>query len=61
MENKQENLLSVLSSRRRQNFKNQFKSVVLEGLEIFGLDIVQDVYTECLQIYNEFVKLGSDE
>lgn len=60
MENK-ENLLAVLSSRRHQNFKNQFKSVVLEGLEIFGLDTVQEVYNECLTIYDEFIKLSSDE
>lgn len=58
---KNENLLAVLSSRRHQNFKNQFKSVVLEGLEIFGLETVQEVYEECLKIYDEFIKLSSDE
>lgn len=58
---KNENLLAVLSSRRRQNFKNQFKSVVLEGLEIFGLDLVSEVYDECIKIYNDFIDLPNDE
>lgn len=59
MDTKKENLLAVLSARRLQNFKNQFKSVVLEGLEIFGLDAVQGVYDECMQIWDEFITLES--
>lgn len=58
---KNENLLAVLSARRHQNFKNQFKSVVLEGLEIFGLETVREVYDECLKIYQEFINLSDDE
>lgn len=58
---KNENLLAVYSARRHQNFKNQFKSVVLEGLEIFGLDTVSEVYNECLKIYDEFLNLSEDE
>lgn len=62
MANKQEqNLMQVLRDRRVQNFKNQFRSVVLEGLEIFGGTIVDQVYKECLDIYDEYLKLPSDE
>ena len=60
MENKEKNLLVVLSNRRIQNFKSQFKSVVLEGLEIFGPTVVSEVYDECQEIYKEFVSLGNE-
>lgn len=61
MENKQQNLMQTLHERRVQNFKNQFRSVVLEGLEIFGGTIVDQVYKECQEIYDEYLKLPSDE
>lgn len=56
MQNK-ENLLLVLRSRRINNFKSQFKSVILEGYEIFGEAIVEDVLKECKDIYNEYLHL----
>ena len=55
-----ENLLAVLASRRRNNFKSQFKSVVLEGLEIFGYDLVNDVYNECMEIYKDYTNIESN-
>lgn len=68
MENKnpnpvKDNLLVTLRGRRIQNFKNQFKSVVLEGYEIFGEEVVNEVLTECQQIYQEYkeLKLAFDE
>ena len=61
MENKQQNLMQTLHDRRVANFKNQFRSVVLEGLEIFGGTIVDEVYKECQDIYTEYLKLSSDE
>lgn len=68
MENKnpnpvKDNLLVTLRGRRIQNFKNQFKSVVLEGYEIFGEEVVNEVLTECQQIYQEYKELkpSSDE
>lgn len=59
MENKKrdENLLMVLSSRRKVNAKNQLKSVLLEMLEIFGPVFVEEVETECKCIYNEFLEI----
>lgn len=60
MENKKENLLAVLSSRRRQNATQQLKSVLLEMYEIFGPDFVHNIAEECDQIYSEFVKLSED-
>lgn len=61
MENNQKNLMQTLHERRIQNFKNQFRSVLLEGLEIFGLSVVDEVYKDCISIYDEFLKLPSDE
>lgn len=62
MANKQEqNLMQVLRDRRVQNFKNQFRSVVLEGFEIFGGAIVDQVYKECQDIYYEYLNIRSDE
>lgn len=52
-----DNLLVTLRGRRIQNFKNQFKSVVLEGYEIFGEEVVNEVLTECQQIYQEYNEL----
>lgn len=52
-----ENLMITLRGRRIQNFKNQFKSVLLEGYEIFGADIVDDVIKECREIFKEYESL----
>lgn len=60
MENKQENLMAVLSSRRRQNAKQQLKSILLETYEIFGSDFVEEVQKECSVIYKEFVNMSED-
>lgn len=56
-----ENLMITLRGRRIQNFKNQFKSVVLEGYEIFGSEIVDDVIKECREIFKEYESLMSSE
>lgn len=55
------NLLLTLRSRRTQNFKNQLKSVLLEGYEIFGKSIVEDVEEECKSIYSDYVNIMADE
>lgn len=56
-----ENLLAVLRSRRIQNFKSQFKSVILEGYEIFGFELVESVISECREIFEDYKKLTVDE
>lgn len=56
-----ENLMITLRGRRIQNFKNQFKAVVLEGYEIFGSEIVEDVIKECREIFIEYESLMSSE
>lgn len=56
-----ENLMITLRGRRTQNFKNQFKSVLLEGYEIFGSEIVEDVIKECREIFKEYESLMSSE
>lgn len=53
--------MQVLRDRRVANFKNQFRSVVLEGLEIFGHSVVDEVYKECMSIYDEYIKFPSNE
>lgn len=57
----QENLMAVLRSRRIQNFKSQFKSVILEGYEIFGSDVVECVISECREIFEDYKKIIVDE
>lgn len=57
---KKENLLKTLSNRRMANYRNQLKSVLLEGLEIFGYTATKDVIDECIDIYNEFIALGDE-
>lgn len=54
------NLMLVLHERRIQNFKSQFKSVVLEGFEIFGKPLVDIVYKECSDIYEDYLKVDPD-
>lgn len=51
------NLLLTLSSRRRNNAKNQLRSVLLEMYELFGSDFVSEVSSECHQIYLDYCKL----
>lgn len=51
------NLLITISSRRRNNAKNQLRSVLLEMYELFGSDFVSEVTSECHQIYLEYCKL----
>lgn len=55
------NLMQTLRERRINNFKSQFKSVVLEGFEIFGYDIVNEVYLECHDIYKDYLICSSNE
>lgn len=55
------NLILTLRSRRTQNFKNQLKSVLLEGYEIFGKTVVEEVEEECKNIYSEYVNIMADE
>lgn len=57
----EQNLMLVLRERRIQNFKSQFKSVVLEGFEIFGKPLVDLIYNECSDIYEDYKKVESDE
>lgn len=56
-----ENLMAVLRSRRVQNFKSQFKSVILEGYEIFGSEVVESVISECREIFEDYKKITFDE
>lgn len=51
------NLLVTLSSRRRANAKNQLRSILLEMYELFGSDFVNDVTSDCHQIYLDYCKL----
>lgn len=51
------NLIMTLRSRRTQNFKNQLRSVLLEGYEIFGQTVVEEVEEQCKQIYTDYVQL----
>lgn len=53
--------MQTLRERRINNFKSQFKSVVLEGFEIFGYDIVNEVYLECHDIYKDYLICSSNE
>lgn len=55
------NLILTLRGRRTQNFKNQLKSVLLEGYEIFGKTVVEEVEDECKVIYNDYVNTLTDE
>ena len=55
------NLILTLRSRRTQNFKNQLRSVLLEGYEIFGKTVVEDVVEECRKTYTEYVQLIGEE
>lgn len=55
-----ENLLAVLRSRRVQNFKSQFKSVILEGYEIFGSDVVESVISECREIFEDYKNIANE-
>ena len=55
------NLILTLRSRRTQNFKNQLKSVLLEGYEIFGKTVVEEIEDECKVIYNDYVNTMADE
>lgn len=54
----EQNLLATLHGRRVQNFKTQFKSVLLEGYEIFGPDIVEPLISECRTIFEEYSKMA---
>ena len=62
-ESKKENLLRTLSNRRLANYRNQLRSVLLEGLEIFGLtathvirekDIPQDDGMQQLDLFADY-------
>lgn len=58
---KQVNLLVELRSRRTNNYRNQLRSVLLEGLEIFGADITESVIDECRKIYSEYKALTDEQ
>lgn len=60
MENKKENLIVTLNARRRENGKNQLRSILLESYCIFGPEFVRDVTKECDNIYLDFIS-NSDE
>ena len=61
MENKKENQLAVLSSRRRANAYQQLKTIVLECYEIYGEGLVKEVFDDCDSIYNEYLQLSSED
>lgn len=61
MENKKENQLAVLSSRRRANAYQQLKTIVLECYEIYGEGLVKEVFEECDSIYKAYVRLTSED
>ena len=56
-----ENLLIALRSRRINNYKSQLKNVLLEGYEIFGSDITDDVIAESRQIYKDYLSILESE
>lgn len=60
MENKKENLIVTLNARRRENGKNQLRSILLESYCIFGAEFVREVTKECEDIYIDFIS-KSDE
>lgn len=60
-EKKQENLLVTLSGRRRQNAKQQLKSVILECYELFGSELTDGVIQECRDIFAEYCKITDNE
>lgn len=61
MENKKDNLIVTLNARRRENGKNQLRSILLESYCIFGAAFVSEVTKECADIYSDFLKLDPDE
>lgn len=61
MENNKENLLAVISSRRRENAKSQLKQILLESYEIYGADLVEEVEKTCADIYNEYIQILAKE
>lgn len=61
MENNKENLLAVISSRRRENAKSQLKQILLESYEIYGPELVEEVEQTCSDIYQEYVEMLDEE
>lgn len=60
MANNKENLIITLNARRRENGKNQLRSILLESYCIFGADFVREVTKECESIYNEFISISNE-
>lgn len=61
MENNKENLLAVISSRRRENAKSQLKQILLESYEIYGAGLVEEVEQTCSDIYKEYLQMMEKE
>lgn len=61
MENNKENLLAVISSRRRENAKSQLKQILLESYEIYGSGLVEEVEQTCSDIYKEYLQMLEKE
>lgn len=57
---KQVNLLVELRSRRTNNYRNQLRSVLLEGYEIFGAEITDAVIDQCRKIYSDYKELTNE-
>lgn len=55
------NLFARLKSNKFENFARQFKGVVLDGIDAFGLDSVLDIVEECKKIYEDYIANDAKE
>lgn len=49
------NLFARLKANKYENFARQFKGVVLDGIDAFGLDSVLAIVKECEKIYEDYI------
>lgn len=52
------NQITALRTRRINNYKMQLRSVLLEGYEIFGADITDQVIKDCKDVYLEWLSIN---
>lgn len=55
------NLFARLKANKFENFARQFKGVVLDGIDAFGLDSVMDIVDECKKIYEDYIANDAKE
>lgn len=54
------NLFARLKANKYENFARQFKGVVLDGIDAFGLDSVLAIVEDCQKIYEDYIKSDAD-